>query len=239
MTPIAAGYLLGGRLRYDQPVGGFRSGIEPVLLAAHIPARSEQRVLEGGTGAGAGLLCLAARVPGLLGTGIEIDPALAERGAANAAANAMAGLTFVAGDIESVVPDGPFDHAFANPPYHLSTGTPSPDAVRSRAKRGSADLLVGWARGLARGLRHRGTLTFVLPAACVPAGIAAMAQAGCPVQSLLPLWPRQGVAAKLTLLRGVRNGRGPMRLLPGLVLHEADGSFTQAADAILRGGAAL
>jgi tRNA1(Val) A37 N6-methylase TrmN6 len=41
------------------------------------------------------------------------------------------------------------------------------------------------------------------------------------------------------LVRGVRGGRAPFRLLPGLVLHQADGGFTPAAEAVLRGGAAL
>ena len=35
-------------MRYVQPRRGFRSSLEPVLLAAAIPARSGQRVLEGG-----------------------------------------------------------------------------------------------------------------------------------------------------------------------------------------------
>ena len=99
--------------------------------------------------------------------------------------------------------------------------------------------MAGWAGALGRLLRHRGTLTFVLPAASLPAGIAAMAAASCPATAVMPLWPKQGVQAKLAIVRGIRNGRGPMRLLPGLVLHEADGRFTPAADAVLRGGCAL
>ena len=63
--PATDGHLLGGRVSYAQPREGFRSGIEPVLLAAAIPARPGEHVLEGGSGAGAALLCLAARVPGL------------------------------------------------------------------------------------------------------------------------------------------------------------------------------
>jgi tRNA1Val (adenine37-N6)-methyltransferase len=231
--------LLDGRVRYTQPSGGFRSGIEPVLLAASIAARSGQRVLEGGTGAGAGLLCLAARVVGLEGIGIEIDPEQAERARVNAAANSMADMSFIAGDIEAVVTEGPFDHAFANPPYHLAVGTASPDSARARAKQAAGDLLTVWAVALGRKLRHRGTLTFVLPAASLPSCIAAMAAASCPVEAILPLWPKQDVPAKLAIVRGIRNGRGPLRLLSGLVLHRAGGSFTPAADAILRGGGAL
>jgi tRNA1(Val) A37 N6-methylase TrmN6 len=57
--------------------------------------------------------------------------------------------------------------------------------------------------------------------------------------TLLPLWPKAGSPAKLILLRGVRLGRGASTVLPGLVLHEPDGAFTPAADAILRRGLAL
>ena len=84
------GYLLGGRVRYAQPRQGFRSGIEPVLLAAAVPARAGERVLEGGTGAGAALLCLAARVPGVHGVGIERDGTLVSLARRNASANGPA-----------------------------------------------------------------------------------------------------------------------------------------------------
>src|SRR6516225_6201355 len=73
---LTHGHLLDGRVRYAQPRRGFRSGIEPVLLAAAIPAVPVSRILEGGSGAGAALLCLAARVAGVQGLGIEQDPTL-------------------------------------------------------------------------------------------------------------------------------------------------------------------
>jgi tRNA1(Val) A37 N6-methylase TrmN6 len=210
-----------------------------VLLAATIPARTGQHVLEGGTGAGAALLCLAARVPGLSGCGIEIDSDQTDRARDNAAANGMPGLIFIAGSVETDIPDAPFDHAFANPPYHLAPGTVSPDASRSRAKAGSSSLLEDWARALAKPLKHRGTLTFILPAASLPACLAAMAAAGCAVSAIFPLWPKAGVPAKLTIVRGVKGGRGTPSLLPGLILHTPDGRFTAEADAILRNGDAL
>ena len=242
MTPsdtVTEGHLLGGRVRYTQPASGFRSGIEPVLLAASIPARAAQRVVEGGTGAGAALLCLTARVPSVTGCGIEVDPAQAALAAANMAANGMAGLRMVAGDISSVVLDGLFDHAFANPPYHPETGSPSPDPGRALATRGASNLFGVWAASLGRCLRARGTLTFILPAATLPACLAAMSAAGCPAEVIFPLWPKSDAAAKLVIVRGIKAGRGPMRLLSGLVLHEPDGGFSTAADAILRGGRPL
>ena len=231
------GHLLGGRVRYAQPRAGFRSGIEPVLLAAFLPARAGEFVLEGGSGAGAGLLCLAARVPGLRGMGIEQDPALVALARANADANAQAGLTFQEGDIRHAA--GDFDHAFANPPYHPAGGTASPDPGREDAKRAGPGALAAWTEALGRHLRPRGTLTLILPAGGAPEVLAAMAAAGVGGGVLLPLWPKPGRAAKLVLLRGTKGGKAPFRVLAGLTLHQAEGGFTMEAEKILRDGAAL
>ena len=64
---------LGGRIRIRQPQKGYRAGVDPVLLAASIPARSGQSVLELGLGVGTAALCLSARVAGLSLTGVEIQ----------------------------------------------------------------------------------------------------------------------------------------------------------------------
>jgi tRNA1(Val) A37 N6-methylase TrmN6 len=54
-----------------------------------------------------------------------------------------------------------------------------------------------------------------------------------------PLFPKQGVPAKRVLVQGVKGSRAPLELLQGMVLHQADGSYTQEADFILRDGAGL
>ena len=231
--PTTTGHLLNGRLTYRQPETGFRSGIEPVLLAAAIPARQGEHVLEAGSGAGAALLCLAARVPGVTGIGLEIDPALAALANTNATANAMPGIGFHAADITASGHPGPFDHAFANPPYHPHSGTPSPCAPRATAKIAGSGTFPSWIGALSRRLRARGTLTLILPATAVPACLDALQSAGCGSPALMPLWPRAGRPAKLCLLQSVRGGRAAFRLFPGLVLH-ADTGFTEAAEAILR-----
>ena len=65
---------LGGRICIRQPAKGYRAGIDPVLLAASVPAKKGQRVLELGTGVGTAALCLHARVPEVLLTGVDIQP---------------------------------------------------------------------------------------------------------------------------------------------------------------------
>ena len=233
------GHLLGGRVIYQQPAEGFRSGIEPVLLAASVPVRPNEHVLEAGTGAGAALLCLGARVSGIQATGVEIDATMAGLAAANVRVNGFTGIEVVADRIEAAVFPHPFDHAIANPPYHAPNGTASPDAARETAKRGSDALMATWIGRLGGALRHRGSLTLIVPAGMVPPCLAAMAQHHCPCTNLFPLWPKAGLPAKLVLLRGIKNARATMRIAPGLVLHHPDGSFTPAAQAILTDGAAL
>ena len=237
--PLSAGTLLGGRVSYRQPVTGYRTGIEPVLLAASVPAQSGDRVVEAGTGAGAGLLCLAARVGGISGIGIERDPAMAALAQINFAANGRSGLAVLPQDVTEWRADAACDHALANPPWHCHSGTVSPETGRRTAKVADGGLLARWSMSLARALRHRGTLTLILPAGLLQQGIHALAAAGCPETAVLPLWPRQGEAARLIVLRGVRNGGGPGRLLPGLVLHDANGNYTAEAHNVLRAGAAL
>ncbi|MCF3945684.1 tRNA1(Val) (adenine(37)-N6)-methyltransferase [Acidiphilium iwatense] len=235
---VTEGTLLGGRLRYRQSASGHRTGIEPVLLAAAIPARPGERVIEAGTGAGAGLLCLGHRVAGLAGVGVERDPALAGLAAANFHANGLDGIGAVAADIARLPLAVGFHHAFANPPWRDVADTASPDPGRRLAHRAPAGLLAAWVGALAAVLRARGSITLILPASSLSDTCAVLRDAGCGACRVLPLWPRAGRAAKLVIVQARKGARGPDALLPGLILHGATG-YTGEAEAILRDGTAL
>ncbi len=235
--------LLGGRVLLRQPRRGLRAGLDAVLLAAGVPARPGERVLEAGCGSGAALLCLAARVPGLALLGVERDSALAELAAANAAANGLAAdrATLLRADVRDLALArelAPCDHAFDNPPYWPGGSAP-PDPARRGATHDAGAELADWARFLAAALRPRGSLSLILPAARLDAGMAALAAAGCGGTRLVCFWPRAGTAARRVLLQARRGGRGPARIGPGLVLHGADGGFSAAAEAVLRDAAPL
>lgn len=235
--------LLGGRVLLRQPRRGLRAGLDAVLLAAGVPARPGERVLEAGCGSGAAMLCLSARVPGLALIGVERDPALADLAATNAAANGL-GADRVAlhkadvRDLALARALPPCDHAFANPPYWPGGSAPPDPARRGATHEAGADL-ADWARFLAAALRPRGSLSLILPAARLEAGMAALAAAGCGGVRLVCLWPKAGEPARRVFLQARRGGRGPARIGPGFTLHEADGRFTAAAEAVLRNAAPL
>lgn len=232
--------LLNGRVALRQPRQGFRAGLDAVLLAAFVPAEAGETVLEAGPGSGAVFLCLAARVPGLFIRAVEREAAMAALARENAA---RAGLVarIEQGDVADLALAralGPVAHGFANPPYWPG-GTPPPGAIRRAATHEAGPGLGDWIRFLAAAIAPRGSLSLILPAARFDAAVAALRDTGFGAVELLPLWPRAGIAAKRVLLRARKGARGPAKILPGLVLHEADGRFTPAAQAVLRDAAAL
>ena len=232
------GWLLDGRVRYAQPADGYRTGIEPVLLASAVPAHAGQRVIEAGVGAGAGLLCLAARVPGVVGVGVEIDPAMAELARRNIEANGADGLSIATADIGEWKGEGGFDHAFSNPPWHDPAATPSPIARRRLATH-EGQPLEAWVGVLGRVIRPGGSLTLIVPAAQAGRAMACLRSLKFGQVTLMPLWPKAGREAKLLILQGHAGRNGPDRMASGLVLHEADGQFSAGAQRLLRGGAAM
>ena len=56
---------------------------------------------------------------------------------------------------------------------------------------------------------------------------------------ILPILPKAGEPARRVIVDAGKGRRSPDTLFAGFVLHEADGGFTAAADAVLRNAAPL
>lgn len=226
---------LDGRVKVAQAESGFRSGLDAVMLAAAVPAAPGQTALELGAGSGTASLCLAARVPGIAVTGVEWDEDLTALAQANAAANG-ADCSFIAADIFAL-PKGlkrDFEQVFANPPFH-GEGRSSPDAARAAALMDGGRLSDWLKLGLQRTVSG-GFFTAILRADRLNEALGALPEHGL---CAFPLWPRQSEAAKRVIVQLRKGSNAPFALLPGLVLHQDDGSWTPEADAVLRRGNAL
>lgn len=233
-----------GRLRLLQPARGYRAATDPVLLAAACPAKAGESVLDLGCGAGAAALCLAARVPGVVLAGLEVQPGYADLARRNAERNGVA-MEVVQGDLTAMpkVLRRDFDHVVANPPYYDAGGSPSPNAARDRALRVDTPI-AAWVTAAGARLRPGGWLTMIFATPCLPEALTALPpKLGS--ASVLPLEPRVGRAPPRVILQARKGGRGAFLLLPPFTLHDGtshDGdreSYTAAANDILRNGADL
>jgi tRNA1(Val) A37 N6-methylase TrmN6 len=236
---------LDGRLLLKQPVTGYRSAIDPVLLAAAVPeVRPGGKVLDLGCGVGTALFCYGWRVPKAMLFGVELDAKAAELARTNADINMMQGRSLISTtDIlslpESDVP-GQFYQVFANPPYMDTTeGNPSPDADRARSNMEGKARLKDWISVMLKLLRPKGGFTMIHRADRTDEIICHLHRRAGDI-TIIPLWPRDGEAARRVLIRARKGVKGGVILHPGIVLHgPGDARYTRAASKILREGAAI
>ncbi len=237
---------LGGQVRVFQPRKGYRAGVDPVLLAAFTTAKPGQSVLELGCGVGVASLCLAARVPGLALTGVEVQPPYAELARRNAHANGAA-FDVTTADLRTL-PAGlrqrRFDHVIMNPPYFdRAAGTASDDAGRDTALGGDTPL-TDWLDVGVRRIGPRGYLSLIQRIERLPEIIRALdGRLGSII--VKPVAGREGRAPELFLLQARQEGRAAFRMAPVLVMHEGpthqgdQESYTPLVNATLRNGAEL
>jgi len=239
---------LGNQLIIDQPrAGSHRAGLDAVLLAAALPGGTAGHMVDLGAGVGVAGLAAAQRLPETSVTLVEIDPELARLAEGNAALNAtMAGrVRVVVADVlapaaarrAAGLADDMADHVVMNPPFHpADRGRSSPAPGRARAHALVADAIDGWVRAAAAIVKPSGTLTVIFRADELPRLFSAIGSRFGSL-TLLPIHAHAGEPAHRLILRGRPQGRAPLRILPGIVLHASDGGFCPDVEAVLRGGA--
>jgi tRNA1(Val) A37 N6-methylase TrmN6 len=241
-------HVLGGRLKIRQNLSPHRVGHDAILLGAAVGALAGDRAVEFGTGVGAGGLALAARVPGVDVTLLEIDPELSALATENISLNNLADrVTALTLDVTGSAAEfaacgispGSADHVLMNPPFNdPSRHRASPDPRRSAAHMASGNTLSSWIDAASRVLHSAGTLTLIWRADGLKDVLAALDERFGGIH-VLPIHGRAGEPAIRILLSARKGSRAPLALLPGLALNDKNGTPTAQAEAILRHGEAL
>lgn len=246
LTDITEDAFLGGQLRLKQRRSGHRAGHDAILLAAATQAQAGDRVVDLGAGIGTAGLALSRRVEGIMLSLVEIDPELAALARANAAANAIAAETIVldvtadaqAFALSGLEPDS-IDVVLMNPPFNdPARHRGSPDQMRHTAHVATGETLNAWVHAARRILRSNGALTLIWRADGIADVLAALSR-GFGSLSIRPVHGEAGRPAIRVLVRAVKGGRAPTRLLPGLMLNEERSAPKNEVREILEGRAVL
>jgi tRNA1Val (adenine37-N6)-methyltransferase len=216
--------LLRGRVQLIQPARGFRSSLDPVLLAGFV-APPYGRFVDIGCGAGPVSFLLLARDPCASGVGIEIQPRLARLATLGAEANGYRDrLEVHAVDVRTVGDLGRFDLVVTNPPFRpLGTGVLPPDEERSIANHELTLRLGEWLDAGARMLGPGGRLAAIFPTERWPELAAGLTARGLAPARLRPVAARPQMAPRRLLVEARRGPSGAVAMAPPLVVHDGAG----------------
>lgn len=217
--------LLRGRVKLLQPRNGYRSSLDPVLLAGFI-LPPFGAFLDIGCGTGALSFLLLARDAAATGVGLEIQPRLAELAEWGRGDNGFESRwRVILGDVRKagVVEAGAFDLVATNPPFRpVGTGVLPPDCEKALAHHEVTLTLAEWLDVAAVALRPGGRLATIFPFDRWDELQQGIAVRGFSVARSRQVVPRAGASAGRVLVE-VRRESCEARSEPPLVVHDSGG----------------
>ncbi len=242
-------HVLNKHVQLHQAPEGFRTSMDSIMLAAACPVRTGQNVLDLGCGVGSAGLCVLHRIVDMTLLGVDIQADHIELAIKNAAINNMAkNSSFLCADIRDLTRDdiGAFDHVICNPPYKAAGShkhSPSPAKAQAMGHVNGDISLRNWIDCAWHHIKGQGSLTIVHEAEQCDSIIQGLysERGGRRFGNIeiIPLYPKAGVAAKRVIIRAWKHKKSGSSVLPGITLHNMNGSYTPEADKILRDGQAL
>ncbi len=231
---------LGGRVRLRQPESGYRAGMDAAVLAAALRLKPGMTAAEFGCGAGAALLSAAVLYPRAHLIGLEREAAVAALARANVQTNRMHDrVEILEGNALDQTGLRELDAVFFNPPFFDDfTALRAPGSDKTSAWLSDEGLAAWVHTGLQR-LRSGGVITVIQRADRLDDLLAVLSPKAGAI-SILPIQARAADTAKRIVVQAIKSARGPLQIVPALVLHvDSSGAFTPQARAILTGQACL
>ena len=217
--------LLRGRVKLLQPRQGYRSSLDPVLLAGFV-APPFGRFLDIGCGTGPLAFLLLALDAAATGVGVEIQTRLGElaaRGRVENGVQARLSITVADARKAGVVEAGAFDLVATNPPFRqVGTGVLPPDTEKALAHHEVTLTLADWLDLAIHALRPGGRLATIFPFDRWAELRQDLARRGFSVARWRPVVPHAGGTPGRVLVEA-RQGDHETHEEPPLVVHDSGG----------------
>ncbi len=238
MNDYTENHLLNKKVRILQPIDGYRASSDAVFLSALIDnLKSQERVLDVGSGTGAVSLCLAYRFPKNQIFGLEIQPRLTELSAQSAAENGFDNLFYYQADIrQKKLPLKPcsFDRVITNPPY-AEHDQPSPNLSKALAHNHNNFTLTEWLKFCLKMLKPFGKIYLINRTQALNETLNAFSGRAGGIK-IIPLYSKPTQNAKRILVIAQKDSKAPTTISPPFYVYNADGQYTPPANKILRDG---
>jgi len=215
--------------------GVFPLSTDSVLLWSFTSGKASKRIMDLGCGGGVLMVLLGAENKDAVLEGVDINPAAADTARENLAVNRLSGTVFL-GDIKEhrqMFTAGAYDLVVSNPPY-FAGGASSPDPARSTARSEDSCGLEDVCTAAGYLCKWGGRFTMVHRPERLSQIFCAMTRSGLEPKRLRMVHSRPGASPSLVLIEAKRGAKTGLSILPGLILHEADGSFTEEHRGIYR-----
>lgn len=216
-------------------------GVDAVLLAAFAAGETgskglakgspkKLRIADLGTGCGVAAFILHYKLGGAVMAGYDISANTIERAKRACLINGLsADIDFICTDINDIDAEPVFDAVITNPPYFRRTpdepGAAEPDERYVARHETTADF-ADFAKASARLLKDGGHLYMVHRPDRLADIITGMRSAGIEPKEMQLVVPKEGSAANIVLIHGVKGAGAELRLLPQIAVHTEDGGYT-------------
>lgn len=217
-------------------------GVDAVLLAAFAAgdtgarglaknSSAPLRIADLGTGCGVAAFILHHKLEGAVMTGYDISPGLTERARRACAMNGLSDdISFVCSDVKDIGASADLDAVITNPPYFRRTpdepGAADPDERYTARHETTADIY-DFAVAAAGLLKDGGHLYMVHRPDRLADIFSAMRASGLEPKEMQLVVPRDGKAANIVLIHGVKGAGPELHMLPQIAVHTADGGYTE------------
>ena len=229
---------LGGKVLLKQNRLGLCATSDSVLVAALVPIKQNETILDVGAGNGIVGLCVNARKK-CRTTAIEIQKNLCQLIQENALLNKQE-ITIFQEDIFSskdAIKGQLFNHIVTNPPFY-EKGTNMRKSQEQRKAYVQDFDLKKWIEYCLKHLRAKGSFCLIHRPEMLGEILSFLSPKLGNIE-IFPIVSKEGKPANRILIRGYLNKKGPLTLHSPLIMHTKDNKRTELAEKILRFGEAI
>ena len=228
-----------GNFQYIQPKRGYRFSVDVILLADFLNVKSDERVIDLGTGSGILPLLIAALTPAHQIVGLELQQRLAALARRNVLLNALDDrIQIIEGDLRQVSQifrAGTYDVVCSNPPYRkIGTGRLNPENEQAVARHEIACSLENLLVACKYLVKPGGKVFLIYLPERLSELLAGLIAYRLGPKRIRCVHSTQYSSASLVLVEAQRDASPGLIVLPPLCLYTHDHEYSDEAKRILR-----